>query len=100
MDRGERRHRTLRHAQRERQFWLGFGYPARPLGEFRKMRALGCSCRRSARGRPKIPAGLCHLNCSYGGYHASTWERIQGNRTARAWLQALRGGQDGLDVEW
>jgi hypothetical protein len=96
--RGERRYHTQRYAQRELKFWLSFGYPERPLGEFFKSRALGCGCRRVGRtGSPKVAGSMCH-GCGYG-WHPSVAERIDGNRLTKKWLKELRGNDpDDIDL--
>ena len=97
MDRGERRHRTLCYATRAHRVWLrAVPGSARPLGEFRKGKAMGCRCRRSMANSPKVPAS-CHQSEHH--LHPSVVRRIEGKRLAQGWLKELRGHGDLIDVE-
>ena len=97
MDRGERRHRTLCYATRAHRVWLrAVPGSARPLGEFRKGKSIGCRCKHHSAGRPKVVQSMCHGG---NGYHPCVRERIDGKRLAQAWSWELWGDIDQIDVE-
>lgn len=99
MGRAERRARDRRHGARVRRARLSMYNGREWVGEntvlfYRKSKSLGCGCRRSKKGNPKIGSGMCHSS----GYHLCVLERIDGRRICRAWESWLRErGADDFD---
>jgi len=95
--REKRRDQTIRHGERalrenQRVMVRESGEPwhaDKTWAWFAKGKAVGCRCRRSAKGRPKQRASMCGRG---GDYHPSVHERIAGQRLARAWLHEARSG--------
>jgi hypothetical protein len=75
---------------------VSFGYKPHPIGWFAKGKAIGCRCRRSPKGNPKVPGSLCHVGNHR--FHETVMERIEGKRLCRAWQRKLLA-EDPLDVE-
>jgi hypothetical protein len=102
MTRNERRARTERYGTRclrvhERILnpQPGEGCAGKTPWFFAKRKAMGCRCRRSRPGTPKIPASL---TCSRGdGYHPCVQARIAGRRIVRAYRAAFSDEIDAID---
>lgn len=93
--RGARRDQTARHVRHEARVYHRLSHRGsfsacdcaeRPLGRFRKGKALACRCRGKKRGAPKL-AGSLHKSAYT--YRTTTMRRIWNRRLARAWLAAV-----------
>lgn len=98
-----RRDRTIRYGTSTRREHLRIVHPTgdidcvceQSVWFFAKRKSLGCSCRRSPKGNPKLIRGLCH---GMRGYHPCVRERIDGKRLCRDWKARLGGDLDDVEL--